>query len=81
MREVDTGLKVINQLGSLYFLSAGPVASRPATSHGESAMSKTALICGVPGQDGAYLARHLLQEGCQVFGTSRDAQMPGFGNL
>jgi len=63
MREVDTGLKVINQLGGFYFLSARSVASEPDTSHGESAMSKTALICGVPGQDGTYLARHLLQEG------------------
>jgi GDPmannose 4,6-dehydratase len=46
-----------------------------------SAMSKTALICGVSGQDGAYLARYLLEQGYQVFGSSRDAQMPGFGNL
>ncbi len=44
-------------------------------------MSKVALICGVSGQDGAYLARHLLQQGYQVFGTSRDAQMANFGNL
>ena len=44
-------------------------------------MNKKTLICGVSGQDGAYLARHLLQEGYDVFGTSRDAQMPGFGNL
>lgn len=44
-------------------------------------MSKRALICGVSGQDGAYLARHLLEKGCRVFGTSRDEQMPGFGNL
>lgn len=33
------------------------------------------------GQDGAYLARYLLQEGYGVFGTSRDAQVAGFGNL
>lgn len=34
---------------------------------------KTALITGVGGQDGAYLARFLLSKGYRVFGTSRDA--------
>ena len=33
-----------------------------------------ALIVGVTGQDGAYLSRHLLEIGYQVFGTSRDCQ-------
>jgi GDPmannose 4,6-dehydratase len=42
---------------------------------------KTALICGVSGQDGAYLARLLLSKGYEVCGTSRDAQMSGFANL
>ena len=42
---------------------------------------KTALICGVSGQDGAYLARLLLDKGYQVFGGSRDAQMTSFANL
>lgn len=32
-----------------------------------------ALICGVAGQDGAYLARLLLKKGYEVVGTSRDA--------
>jgi GDPmannose 4,6-dehydratase len=43
--------------------------------------SKTALICGVSGQDGAYLSELLLGKGYRVIGTSRDAQMCGFGNL
>lgn len=34
---------------------------------------KTALICGVTGQDGAYLARLLVGKGYKVWGTSRDA--------
>jgi GDPmannose 4,6-dehydratase len=34
-----------------------------------------ALICGIGGQDGAYLAEHLLSLGCEVVGTSRDANM------
>ncbi|MEO8192463.1 MAG: GDP-mannose 4,6-dehydratase [Gemmatimonadales bacterium] len=42
---------------------------------------KRALICGVSGQDGAYLARLLLSRGYEVFGTSRDAQMSSFANL
>lgn len=40
-----------------------------------------ALICGVTGQDGAYLSRLLLSKGYEVFGTSRDAQMASFENL
>lgn len=31
-----------------------------------------ALICGVGGQDGGYLAKFLLDKGYEVFGTSRD---------
>ena len=42
---------------------------------------RRALICGVSGQDGAYLARLLLEKGYEVWGSSRDAQMCDFGNL
>jgi len=38
-------------------------------------MTKKALITGITGQDGAYLARLLLDKGYTVVGTSRDAQM------
>lgn len=40
-----------------------------------------ALICGISGQDGAYLARFLLSKGYEVVGTSRDAQIASFANL
>lgn len=40
-----------------------------------------ALICGVGGQDGAYLAQLLLGKGYEVWGTSRDAQITDFRNL
>ena len=40
-----------------------------------------ALICGASGQDGAYLARFLLEKGYRVFGSSRDAQASRFANL
>jgi GDPmannose 4,6-dehydratase len=42
---------------------------------------KKALICGISGQDGAYLAQLLLSQGYSVCGTSRDAQMSAFRNL
>lgn len=42
---------------------------------------RTAVICGVSGQDGAYLAQLLLQKGYRVVGTARDAQMSSFANL
>ena len=34
---------------------------------------KRALICGIAGQDGAYLAKFLLDKGYEVIGTSRDS--------
>jgi GDPmannose 4,6-dehydratase len=40
-----------------------------------------ALICGVSGQDGSYLARLLIDKGYEVWGTSRDAQATSFANL
>ena len=42
---------------------------------------RTALICGVSGQDGSYLADLLLKKDYEVFGTSRDVQGSSFGNL
>jgi GDPmannose 4,6-dehydratase len=42
---------------------------------------KKALICGISGQDGAYLAQFLVNQGYTVCGTSRDAQISPFGNL
>ena len=40
-----------------------------------------ALICGVSGQDGAYLAQFLLGKGYEVYGSSRDAQVSSFEKL
>ncbi|WP_082939189.1 GDP-mannose 4,6-dehydratase [Mycobacterium sp. 852002-30065_SCH5024008] len=40
-----------------------------------------ALIYGITGQDGAYLARLLLGKGYEVFGTSRVANVGGHPNL
>jgi GDPmannose 4,6-dehydratase len=42
---------------------------------------RTALVCGIGGQDGAYLAAHLLALGYEVVGTSRDAQAGRFAGL
>lgn len=44
-------------------------------------MNKVALICGISGQDGAYLASFLLAKGYTIWGTSRDAQGSNFSNL
>jgi GDPmannose 4,6-dehydratase len=42
---------------------------------------KRALIVGISGQDGTYLAQLLLDKGYEVVGTSRDAQVQPFDNL
>jgi GDPmannose 4,6-dehydratase len=42
---------------------------------------KTALIVGVSGQDGTWLAKLLLEKGYRVVGTSRDSQANKFENL
>ena len=42
---------------------------------------KVALIAGITGQDGAYLARFLLDKGYVVHGTSRDAALARLDGL
>ena len=44
-------------------------------------MAKTALIFGISGQDGVYLAKLLLDEGYAVWGCSRDSELARFDNL
>lgn len=44
-------------------------------------MSKVALIFGISGQDGAYLAKLLISKGYKVHGTSRDAEIAKFNSL
>ncbi len=44
-------------------------------------MGKVALIFGISGQDGAYLAKLLLSKGYEVHGTSRDAEIASFTSL
>lgn len=44
-------------------------------------MQRRALICGISGQDGAYLASLLLSKNYEVWGTSRDAKICKFGGL
>jgi GDPmannose 4,6-dehydratase len=44
-------------------------------------MTKTALITGISGQDGAYLARFLLDKGYEVFGTYRRLSTPNLWRL
>lgn len=42
---------------------------------------KTALICGISGQDGAYLAKFLLAKNYIVYGTSRDIELANWSSL
>ena len=42
---------------------------------------KVALIVGITGQDGAYLAKLLLSKNYEVFGTSRDADLANTSKL
>lgn len=42
---------------------------------------RRALICGVSGQDGAYLAQLLLKKGYEVWGSSRHAHISPFSGL
>lgn len=44
-------------------------------------MSRKALIVGVTGQDGAYLAKLLLAKGYEVHGSSRDAEVASLDRL
>ena len=44
-------------------------------------MTKTALICGISGQDGSYLAKLLIEKGYNVWGTSRDIETRSFVGL
>ena len=44
-------------------------------------MSKNALIIGITGQDGAFLAQYLLAKGYTVTGSSRDVMASSFQNL
>ncbi|MDR1686433.1 MAG: GDP-mannose 4,6-dehydratase [Desulfovibrio sp.] len=44
-------------------------------------MRKTAIITGITGQDGAYLAELLLDKGYRVFGTYRRSSTPNFWRL
>ncbi len=44
-------------------------------------MKKKALIIGISGQDGAFLAKYLLENNYLVYGTSRDAELSKFESL
>ena len=44
-------------------------------------MTKTALITGITGQDGAYLAEFLLKKDYKIFGTYRRLSTPNFWRL
>jgi len=47
----------------------------------DAAMAKRALVSGVTGQDGSFLAELLLQKGYEVFGLVRRLSTPNFANI
>ena len=44
-------------------------------------MSKRAIITGVTGQDGSYLAELLLEKGCEVIGVTRHLSAPNMQRI
>src|ERR671921_1651823 len=44
-------------------------------------MAKRALITGITGQDGSYLAELLLEQGYEVFGMVRRSSAPNFWRI
>ncbi len=44
-------------------------------------MTKTALITGITGQDGSYLAEFLLSQGYEVVGMVRRSSTVNFGRI
>lgn len=48
---------------------------QPITDPGQELMAKTALITGITGQDGSYLAEFLLAKGYEVHGIKRRASL------
>lgn len=50
-------------------------------SKGDKIMSRNALITGITGQDGSYLAELLLEKGYNVFGLMRRKSVVDYGNV
>ena len=63
-------------LASFHFFSPGEVMSLV-----QQTVSKKALIFGISGQDGGYLAQLLLHKGYEIHGTSRDCENNPFRGL
>ena len=61
--------------------SAIPVKGGSEHSATMQSDNRKALIFGIAGQDGAYLANLLLRKGVEVHGTSRDKESTGFSSL
>jgi len=48
---------------------------------GDTNTSKTALVTGITGQDGSYLAEFLLDQGYQVYGLVRRSSLPNLSRI
>ena len=54
---------------------------RPSAELGKEAMARRALITGITGQDGAYLAEFLLDKGYEVHGMVRRSSTENFERI
>jgi len=61
--------------------SVPPVARREGGAAEEPARGRTALITGITGQDGSYLAEALVEDGYEVHGIVRRASTQNLGRL
>ena len=44
-------------------------------------MAKRAVVTGITGQDGSYLAEFLLEKGYEVIGVVRRSSLPNLGRI
>lgn len=72
-------MKIIYNVAALTLLCW--VATAWCANEGENSMIKKALITGVTGQDGAYLAEFLLKKGYEVHGIKRRSSMFNTGRI
>src|SRR5262249_37361254 len=74
---------VVRRIGVARFAvgAVAVVVGRHATLSAVFDMSKRAIITGITGQDGSYLAELLLTKGYEVVGTVRRASAPNFWRI
>ncbi len=82
---METNIVYLNQKLEVvkYIIVAAILVLRPSqtTDGGKARMSKVALITGITGQDGSYLAEFLLEKGYAVHGIHRRSSISNMGRI